>query len=44
LPPNSVIKKTEKLSEDGLPMLIAFRKGRKPWNFKFDPNWKLNKA
>ena len=42
LPPNSIIKKTEKLSEDGLPMLIAFRKGRKPWNFKFDPNWKLN--
>lgn len=42
LPPNALIKKSEKVSEDGLPMLIAIRKGKRPWEFKFDPNWRAN--
>lgn len=40
LPPNSYIKNTGKKNEEGLPILIALRKGRKPWNFTFDPNWR----
>lgn len=42
LPPNGFVKKTEKVSEDGLPILISLRKGKRPWEFKFDPNWKAN--
>ncbi len=42
LPPNGFVKKTEKTSEDGLPILISLRKGKRPWEFKFDPNWKAN--
>jgi DNA topoisomerase I len=40
LPPNSIIKKTGKLNEDNLPLLIALRKGKRPWIFPFDPFWK----
>jgi len=40
LPPNSFIKKTEKTNEEGLPILLALRKGKRPWEFTFDPNWK----
>ncbi len=40
LPPNALIKKTEKVSERNLPILMAIRKGRRPWEFEFDPNWK----
>ena len=40
LPPNSLIKKTDKKSEEGLPILQALRKGKRPWEFPFDPNWK----
>jgi DNA topoisomerase I len=40
LPPNSLIKKTDKKSDDGLPILQALRKGKRPWEFPFDPNWK----
>lgn len=40
LPPNSLIKKTDKLSERNLPILIAIRKGKRPWEFEFNPNWK----
>jgi len=40
LPPDALIKKTEKVSEDGLPILMAIRKGRRPWEFPFDPHWK----
>jgi len=43
LPPNAVIKKTGKVSEEGLPILVALKRGRRPWEFKFDPNWKANK-
>jgi len=42
LPPNAVIKKTGKVSEEGLPILVALKRGRKPWEFKFDPNWRAN--
>ncbi len=42
LPPNGFIKKTEKVSEDGLPILISLRKGKRPWEFPFNPNWKAN--
>ena len=44
LPPNAVIKKTDKLSENGLPLLIALRKGRKPWIFEFNPNYKKEQS
>lgn len=40
LPPNAMIKKTEKKSERNLPILMALRKGKRPWEFEFDPNWK----
>jgi DNA topoisomerase-1 len=40
LPPNSLIKRTEKLSSEGLPILIALRKGKRPWEFTFNPNYK----
>lgn len=40
LPPNALIKKTDKKSENGLPLLMALRKGKKPWIFEFNPNYK----
>ena len=40
LPPNSLIKKTDKTSPEGLPILVAIRKGKRPWEFPFDPDWK----
>lgn len=39
LPPNALIKTTGK-SQDNLPILVAIRKGKKPWEFQFNPNWK----
>jgi DNA topoisomerase I len=42
LPPNSLIKKTDKISKEGLPILQALKKGKRPWEFAFDPNWKEN--
>ncbi|MEK6811557.1 MAG: DNA topoisomerase I [Nanoarchaeota archaeon] len=39
LPPNAMIKKTDKKSERNLPILIALRKGKRPWEFEFNPNW-----
>ena len=44
LPPNALIKKTEKVSENGLPLLMALRKGKKPWIFEFNPNYKKDQA
>ncbi len=44
LPPNSLIKKTDKVSENGLPVLTAIRKGKRPWEFVFDPNWREKQA
>ncbi len=40
LPPNALIKKTDKLSEKGLPILMAIRKVKRPWEFEFNPNWR----
>ncbi len=40
LPPNALIKKTEKVNEEGLPILMAIRKGKRPWEFVFDPFWR----
>jgi len=40
LPPNSLIKTTDKVNEDGMPILMAIRKGKRPWLFPFDVNWK----
>jgi len=31
---------TEKKSERNLPILQALRKGKRPWEFEFNPNWK----
>jgi DNA topoisomerase-1 len=40
LPPNGYIKNTGKKTERGLPLLLAIRKGKRPWEFEFNPNWK----
>lgn len=38
LPPNALIKKTDKTCDDcGLPKLMALRKGKRPWVFCFNP-------
>lgn len=45
LPPNSLIKKTEKVCEaDNFPKLLALRKGKRPWEFCFNPNCPIEKA
>ncbi len=38
LPQFSLIKKTEKICECGFPLLLSIRKGRRPWEFCFNPN------
>ena len=39
LPPNSLIKKSEKTCvECGFPMLMSIRKGKRPWEFCFNSN------
>ncbi len=39
LPPNSLIKKTDKTCEHcSFPMLMSIRKGKRPWFFCFNPN------
>ena len=44
LPPNGVIKKTDKICEQcNFPMLMALRKGKKPWFFCFNPECETNK-
>ena len=41
LPPHGLIKTTGKFDEQTkLPILIAIRKGKRPWEFVFNPNWK----
>jgi len=35
-----MIKTTGKTNEEGLPILIALKKGKRPWEFPFNPNWK----
>ncbi len=44
LPPNGLIKKTDKLCEAcGFPMLMRLTKGKKPWTFCFNPECPTNK-
>jgi len=44
LPPNGVIKRTEKICEEcGFPMLIRLSKGKRPWEFCFNPECEKNK-
>lgn len=44
LPPNSLIKKTDKICEKcGFPMLMSIRKGKRPWEFCFNPQCETNK-
>jgi DNA topoisomerase I len=44
LPPNGLIKKTDKLCEHcGFPMLMSLRKGKKPWIFCFNSDCESNK-
>ncbi len=43
LPPNGIIKKTEKICEEcNWPMLMRLTKGRKPWVFCFNPQCPTN--
>ncbi|MDD5700094.1 MAG: DNA topoisomerase I [Candidatus Nanoarchaeia archaeon] len=44
LPPNGLIKKTDKVCEEcGFPMLIRLSKGKRPWIFCFNPECPVNK-
>jgi len=44
LPPHGIIKKTDKICEDcGFKMLMALRKGKKPWFFCFNSECPSNK-
>lgn len=44
LPPNGIIKKTDKLCEEcGFPMLMRISKGKRPWIFCFNPECITNK-
>ena len=45
LPPNGVIKKTDKVCEEcGFPMLMSLRKAKRPWIFCFNPECKTNES
>jgi len=44
LPPNGIIKKTNRICEDcGFPKLQRLSKGKRPWEFCFNPNCETNK-
>lgn len=44
LPPNSLIKKTDKTCEScGFPMLMSIKKGKRPWFFCFNSDCEINK-
>ena len=44
LPPNALIKKTDKICEScGFPMLMSIKKGKKPWIFCFNPQCETNR-
>jgi DNA topoisomerase-1 len=44
LPPNALIKKSDKNCEKcNYPMLLAIRKGKRPWEFCFNPQCPINK-
>ena len=43
LPPNSLIKKSEKICEEcNFPKLLSIKKGKRPWEFCFNPNCPIN--
>jgi len=47
LPPNALIKKAEgnkKCEADNFPKLVAIRKGKRPWEFCFNPNCPAQKS
>jgi len=45
LPPNGVVKKTDKLCDScNFPMLMSLRAGKRPWFFCFNTNCETNKA
>lgn len=45
LPPNGIIKKTDKICEEcGYPKLMRLSKGKKPWIFCFNPKCPTNSA
>jgi DNA topoisomerase-1 len=45
LPPNALIKKSEKICEScNFPKVLAIRKGKRPWEFCFNINCEVNKA
>ncbi|HUW44051.1 MAG TPA: DNA topoisomerase, partial [Bacillota bacterium] len=44
VPPNSLIKKSNKICEKcGFPTLISIRKGKRPWEFCFNPECETNR-
>ncbi len=44
LPPNALIKKSEKQCESCLfPKLLSIKKGKRPWEFCFNPECEINK-
>ncbi len=44
LPPNGVIKKTDKVCEKcGFPLLVRISKGKRPWQFCFNPSCETNR-
>ncbi|MBU4069509.1 MAG: DNA topoisomerase I [Nanoarchaeota archaeon] len=44
LPPDGIIKKTDKICEEcGFPMLMRLKKAKRPWIFCFNPECKINK-
>lgn len=44
LPPNALIKNTGKTNDKGQTILVALRKGKRPWEFPFNPNWREENA
>jgi len=40
LPPGGLVKNTGKKNPEGLSILVSIKKGKRPWEFPFDPFWK----
>jgi DNA topoisomerase-1 len=44
LPPNGLMKKSDKVCEDcGFPKILSIRKGKRPWEFCFNPKCESNR-
>ncbi len=44
VPPNSLIKRSDKICEKcGFPMLMSIKKGKRPWEFCFNPECETNR-